>query len=136
MSTTNSEYLLLFRGSEWDHSLSPTELQDTLAKFATWFERLSAEGTIIAGQPLLDEGRVIGKAGRVIADGPYAESKEAVGGYLLIRAESLDHAVEIARQFPILEYGTFVEVRPVAVECPTMQRARQAISHELATAEA
>jgi hypothetical protein len=135
MSTTNptSEYLLLFRGNQWDRSLSPAELQKTMTTFIAWFERLSSEGTVKAGQPLLDEARIVsGKNGRTVADGPFAESKEAVGGYFLIKAASLDDAVAIAQQCPMLECGTAVEVRPIAANCPSLQRARQKLGEELA----
>lgn len=134
MSTTNTsaEYLLLFRGSDWDRSLSPAELQKTMASFLAWFERLTADGTLKAGQPLMDDARIVsGRNGRAVADGPFAESKEAVGGYFLIRAGNLDEAVAIARQCPMLEHGTAVEVRPIAADCPTLQRARQVVSEEL-----
>jgi hypothetical protein len=136
MDTTNSssEYLLLFRGSDWDRSLSPAELQRTMASFLAWFERLSADGILKAGQPLLDDARIVsGKNGRSVADGPFAESKEAVGGYFLIKAASLDDAVSIAQQCPMLEHGTVVEVRPIAADCPTLQRARKLIGEELVT---
>jgi hypothetical protein len=135
MSTLNStsEYLLLFRGSDWDRSLSPAELQTTMASFLAWFERLNANGTLKVGQPLMDEARIVsGKNGRTVADGPFAESKEAVGGYFLIQAGSLDDAVAIAQQCPMLEHGTVVEVRPIAADCPTLQRARKLIAEELA----
>lgn len=128
MSTTNttSEFLFLFRGGDWDRSLSPGELQNTLGGFMAWFDRLSAEGTLKGGQPLMDDARIVsGRNGRNIADGPYAESKEAVGGYFLIRAESLDAAVAVAQQCPILEHGAVVEVRPIAASCPTQQRAQK-----------
>ncbi len=139
MSTTNStsEYLLLFRGSGWDRSLSPAELQNAVASFLGWFERLSSDGILKAGQPLLDEARIVsGKNGRIVADGPFAESKEAVGGYFLIKAGSLDEAVAVAQQCPILEYGSVVEVRPIAADCPTLQRAQRVIREELAPADA
>jgi hypothetical protein len=136
MSTTyaTSEYLLLFRGSAWDRSLSPAELQTSVTSFLAWFERLSAEGTLKAGQPLLDEARIVsGKNGRTVADGPFAEAKEAIGGYFLVHAASLDDAVAIAQQCPILEHGAVVEVRPIAADCPTLHRARQRIEEESAT---
>src|SRR5712671_950609 len=133
MSTTNttSEYLLLFRGNQWDRSLSPAELQRTMANFLAWFERLSADGTLKAGQPLMDDARIVsGKNGRTVADGPFAESKEAVGGYFLINAESLDHAVAIAQQCPMLGLGTVVEVRPIAADCSALQRVRKVVGDE------
>ncbi|PYL48277.1 MAG: hypothetical protein DMF40_05550, partial [Verrucomicrobia bacterium] len=47
---------------------------------------------------------------------------EAVGGYLVLQAESLDDAVEIAQSMPTLRYGISVEVRPILAECPILQR--------------
>lgn len=125
MDTTNptSEYLLLFRGTGWDRSLSPAEVQSMLSGFLAWFERLSAEGTLKKGQPLTDESRIVsGKNGRTVADGPFAESKETIGGYFLITADSFDHAVAIAQECPMLNFGTVVEVRAIAGNCPTLQR--------------
>lgn len=139
MSTTTptSQYLLLFRGSDWDQSLSPAELQKTMSGFLAWFDRLSSEGTLIAGQPLLEEARIVsGKNGRDVADGPFAESKEAVGGYFLINADSFEEAVAVAQQCPILEFGTVVEVRQIAADCPTLQRARNILGEAVATADA
>lgn len=134
MDTNNStsEYLLLFRGNDWDRSLSPAEMQKTMSAFVAWFERLAADGTVKAGQPLQEDSRVVsGKNGRVVADGPFAESKEAIGGYFLVNADSFDEAVAIAQGCPMLEYGTVVEVRPIAANCPTLQRVNRALAREL-----
>jgi hypothetical protein len=126
----NAGYMLLFRGTNWDQGLSPEELQKVTGQFMAWFERLSRDGKVTSGQPLLDEGKVVsGKDGRTIADGPFAESKEAVGGYFLLPVDTLDEAVTIAQQCPALEYGLKVEVRPVAEECPQMQRASHPFAH-------
>ena len=90
-----------------------------------WFKRLTEQGKAIAGNPLEPEGRIVsGKNGRVVADGPFAESKEAIGGYFLLQAKSLDEAVAIAKECPGLAYGAVVEVRPVAEECPVGAEAR------------
>lgn len=114
-----SEYLLLFRGAGWEKSLSPEELQTLMAQWASWYEGLQKQGRIKGSNPLFPQGRIVsGAKGRVVADGPFAESKEAIGGYFLIQAGSLDEAVEIARGWPILAYGAAVEVRPVAAACP------------------
>jgi hypothetical protein len=53
-----------------------------------------------------------------VSDGPFAESKEAIGGYFLLDVATMDEAVAIARECPGLPYGIRVEVRPVAGECP------------------
>jgi hypothetical protein len=139
MDTTNStsEYLLLFRGSGWDRSLSPAELQKTMAAFVGWSERLSANGTMKAGQPLLEDARIVsGRNGRIVADGPFAESKEAIGGYFIVNADSFEDALEIAQGCPTLEYGTVVEVRPIAASCPTFQRVQRTIDEALQPAGA
>lgn len=125
-SSTQSDYLLLFRGTNWDKDLSPEQLQKVVSDWAAWFERLTQQGKAVSGRPLVNEGKVVsGKKGRVVADGPFAESKEAIGGYFHLQVSGLDEAVEIARQCPGLEYGAIVEVRPVAEQCTLRQRAME-----------
>src|SRR5436189_3073420 len=102
-------------------------------QFMAWFERLKQEGKVKGGQPLERTGKIVsGKNGRTVADGPFAESKEAIGGYFLLQVEDLAEAVQIAKQCPVLEYGSTVEVRPVAEECPTFQRVREQLAHAVA----
>jgi len=121
--TTTGEYILLFRGAHWDRELSTDELQQTMDKVMAWFEGLNERGRINGAQPLGGQGRVIsGTDGRFVVDGPFTETKEAVGGYLVLQADSLDEAVEIARSMPTLRYGISVEVRPILAECPIFQR--------------
>jgi len=117
--TKTPEYMLLFRGNDWHKALSPEEMQTIAAQWLAWFNRLSEQGKAIAGNPLEREGKIVsGKNGRVIADGPFAESKEAIGGYFLLRVGTFDEAVAIAKDCPGLPYGAKVEVRPVAERCP------------------
>jgi len=115
--------MLLFRGPHWDRELSTDELQQTMDKVMAWFEGLNECGRIKGAQPLGGQGRVIsGTDGRFVVDGPFTETKEAVGGYLVLQADSLDEAVEIARSMPTLRYGISVEVRPILAECPIFRR--------------
>ena len=117
--TTKSEYMLIFRGNDWHKGLSPEEMQKVVDQWKGWFDRLTEQGKAIAGNPLEREGKIVsGKNGRVVADGPFAESKEAIGGYFLLQVNSLEEAVAIAKECPGLPYGVKVEVRPVAEECP------------------
>lgn len=120
---TVSEYLLLFRGTEWDQGLSPDETQRVMTQWIAWYEGLEQQGKLKGGQPLVSEGKIVsGKRGQTVADGPFAESKEAIGGYFLLQVDDMAEAVEIARQCPALDYGLTVEVRPVAEQCSLMQR--------------
>jgi hypothetical protein len=136
-STTKSDYLLLFRGNIWDRGLSPEQLQKVVSDWFAWFERLKDEGKCAGGHPLEKEGKIVsGKQGRTVADGPFAESKEAVGGYFYLQVADIDEAIEIARQCPGLEYGAVVEVRPVAEICAVKQRAEEISAGQLAQATA
>ena len=116
--------MLLFRGTQWDKDLSPEEIQKMVTEWYAWFERLTQEGKCKAGHPLEREGKIVsGRTGRTVADGPFAESKEAIGGYFLLQVDDLDEALEIAKQCPGLAYGIDVEVRPVAEQCSARARA-------------
>jgi len=113
-----SGYMLLFRGTHWFKGLSPEEIQQIVDQMHAWLDRLTAEGKAKTGQPLMFEGKIVSqKNGRVVSDGPFAESKEAIAGYFLLNVKSLDEAVVIAKDYPGLKYGATVEVRPVAPEC-------------------
>lgn len=129
MNDTNAKqngYLLLIRGPEWYNGLPADELQQAMDRIKAWFEQLNERGIVKGAQPLVRQGKIVsGRQGRVVADGPFAESKEAIGGYLLLAVDTIEEAVAIARSFPPLDYGTQVEVRPVAEECPMVTLARQ-----------
>jgi hypothetical protein len=128
-SGATSEYMLLFRGTDWHRNLSPEQMQTVMTQWKAWFDRLTNQGKLKAGQPLMNEGTIVsGKKGRI--DGPFAESKEAIGGYFLLQVSSFEDALAIARECPGLEHGVKVEVRPVASECPASQAARQANDQE------
>ena len=126
MSTPSqkSDYMLLFRGTNWDKELSPEQLQKVVCDWAAWFERLTQQGKALSGHPLTNEGKIVsGKKGRTVADGPFAESKEAIGGYFYLQVVDENEALEIARQCPGLQYGAIVELRPVAEMCSVHERA-------------
>jgi hypothetical protein len=108
------DYLLLFRGNEWENRLSPEAQRKVVTDWYAWFQNLAQDGKCLGGLPLLNTGKLIsGKQGRTVSDGPFAESKESVGGYFHLRVASEREAVEIAQQCPGLEYGCVVELRPV-----------------------
>jgi hypothetical protein len=124
-------YMLLYRSDEWYNKLSHEELQNLINQNKAWFERLSLQGKVKPGRALERTGvTVSGKNGRFVTDGPFAESKEAVGGYLVLDVESIDEAVAIAQSSPGLAYGGSIEVRPLAEECPLDVRARELAREE------
>lgn len=136
MSTENkNEYILLFRGTDWSQKLSPEEMQKVSGQWMDWFKGLMQEGKVLGGRPLDKTGKVVsGKNGRTISDGPFAESKEAIGGYFLLRVDTMEEAVAIAQQCPGLPHGARVEVRPMMEQCP--MSGKEVPEMELASAHA
>jgi hypothetical protein len=92
---------------------SPQQMQEQMQKWGAWIQQLSKTGNFKAGEPLEAEGKVIKGSKKVVTDGPYAEAKDLVGGYLLISAKNLDEAVELSRGCPIFDSDGSVEVRPI-----------------------
>ena len=118
--TDQHEYTLLFRGN-WDTGLSPEKTQEILDQCRAWYGNLLESGKIVGGQALTNE--VVTLSGSTVTtDGPFAESKEVVGGYCIVRAGSFEEATEIARLNPCLEYGTSIEVRAHTSMCPVQER--------------
>jgi hypothetical protein len=134
----SSAYLLIFRDKTPDvyRQLSPDQRQELLDQWNAWYDGLAVQGKVQHGHPLQSTGRVVsGARGERVVDGPYLESKEAVGGYFMLTVDSLDEATEIAQRCPSLAYGITVEVRPVADACEGLGvRGRSAAAREVATA--
>ncbi len=116
--------MLLFRGTELRKSLSPEEMQKVSEDWMAWFKRLTEQGKAVAGNPLEREGKIVSGKERVVSDGPFAESKEAIGGYFLLDVATMNEALAIAKECPGLPYGIRVEVRPVLGECPIATEVR------------
>ena len=107
-----SEFTYLFRGR--DTSASPEQMQKTMEKWVEWFKELGANGHLKdPGHPLQPIGKVVKGKQKMVNDGPYAEAKDVVGGYIIVEAKDLDHAAELSKGCPILEAGGSVEVRPL-----------------------
>ncbi|MBW8816158.1 MAG: hypothetical protein JF588_22300 [Caulobacterales bacterium] len=112
-----SEFAFLFRGRELLGSAE--QQQKTLEKWGVWMADLSRRGLITdPGLPLQDEAKRVAGPARVIHDGPFAEIKDLVNGFIVVTADDIDAACEIAKGCPIFEHGGGVEVRPVASMTP------------------
>ena len=121
----NSQYMLLFRGPDWDTGRTREETQRIMDKVGAWFDGLQQRGLVQGGAPLAREGKSVAGRNRTVSDGPFAESKEVIGGYLLLAVDDIDTATAIARECPTLDYGISIEVRPVLSECPISKRLRE-----------
>lgn len=107
--------------------MSPQQLQQVMTDFYAWVEGLVQKGVHRSAQPLMEEGKLVsGQRGKVVTDGVFAESKEAIAGYFLLETNSMAEAVALAQQCPILEHGAQIEVRPVADLCRPMAEVKSA----------
>ena len=107
------EFLLVFRRdfTTQELQLSPEKMQAMMKPWQDWMGSLAAQNKLAsAGNRLNKEGRVV-KPGNVVTNGPYVEIKEAIGGYIIIRATDFDEAAELSKGCPVLQIGGNVEVR-------------------------
>lgn len=108
-----NDFLLVFRRDYKTKEVqpSPEELQAHLSRWREWFDDLKARDVLARPlQPWEGAGKVV-KHDKSVTDGPYAEIKESIGGFIVIRAASYEEAVKIAGEAPILELGGTVEIR-------------------------
>jgi hypothetical protein len=117
MSQKNNppSYMFVFRSPAGQPDPSPAEMQQYFQKWMTWIHAMKAKGQYLGGEPLEDTPAKVlrGPRGSKVSDGPFAEAKEVVGGFMLIAAKDFTEATEIARDCPGLAVGGTVEIRQV-----------------------
>ena len=109
------EFVLFFRMDiiTKDAQPSPEQLQAYMKQYHDWVGGIAAQNKFVGGKGLSTEGRVL-KPHKVITDGPFAEIKESIAGYIIIRAKDFDEAVSLSKGCPMLNgEGNSVEVRKI-----------------------
>ena len=109
-----TKFLFIYRPKQDTYgTMTPDEMQQHMQKWHTWMAEGFKNGWLIdGGDGLKKEGRVVnGK--KVVTDGPFVESKEIIGGFSMVQAETIDAAAELAKGCPCLLRGGSVEVRPL-----------------------
>ena len=106
------KYMFLFKGGNAS-TLSPEAQQGQMQKWLTWVEKLQKENRYVSGEPLLPGGKVISGVKKTVTDGPFAESKELIGGFFIVNAKDLNEATAMAKDAPDFDLGGSVEVRQV-----------------------
>ena len=108
--------LLIFADPEQGPPQGTPEAQEHLQKWFTYTESLREAGALVSGEALQPPSTAttvaVRNGERVVSDGPFADTKEWLGGYYLIDAPDLDAALDHAARMPNIDYGT-IEVRPV-----------------------
>ena len=91
---------------------SPAQMQEMYAAFSAWKEKFKANIVDMGGQ-LKPGGKIVTTSG--VTDGPFVETKEIIGGYMVVAADSYDHAVEVATGCPgVMRPGKSLEIREIA----------------------
>lgn len=107
------EFLLLFHMDQTMASPTPEQLEVYMKQYHDWVGGIAAQNKFSGGTGLSTEGRVL-KPNHVITDGPYAEIKETLAGFIVIKAKDFDEAVSLAKDCPMLNgEGNSVEVRKI-----------------------
>ena len=107
------EFMMIFRHTPMaDFQLSPEQLQAEIKKWQDWIGGIAAQGKFVSTNQLGSEAKTL-MANATVTDGPYAEVKEIVGGYVIVKTNGIDEALELAKGCPILSIGGHVEVRDI-----------------------
>lgn len=110
------KFMLIFRNNPAAfEAAAPEQMQANLQRWMTWLNDLAESGKLAGGQQLTPNAKVVTNK-QVVTDGPFTEAKEIVGGFVIINAENIDAALEIAKTCPNLEFEGSVEVRQVLVQ--------------------
>lgn len=112
----DSYMLLLHEDPSQYAAMSPTEMQALLGRYRAWSQKMAEQGRLVGGHKLADEGgkRVrAGANGPLATDGPFAESKDVVGGYFIIQAGSYDEAIKLVADCPHLRGGNVIQLRRI-----------------------
>ena len=110
-----AKFMFVYRDAASDQAeVSPEEMQKVFQEWMTWIKGAMEAGWMVEPGDALKEGGKVVRGKMVVTDGPFAESKEFVGGYSIVEAEDIDAATTLTEGCPSLSVGGCVEVRELA----------------------
>ena len=109
------EFILIFRHADGHKVASPEQIQVWMKQTRDWMGGIAAQNKLVGGNGLpFEESKVVWPK-NIVTNGPFGEIKETIGGYIIVKANSVDEAVEFAKGCPVLQgEGNSVEVRRIA----------------------
>jgi hypothetical protein len=109
------EFVLIMRHEDGSKIASPEQMQIWMQQTMDWIGSIAAQNKFVSGTGLpFDNARVV-KSNKLVTNGPFGEIKETIGGFITVKADSIEEAVEFAKGCPVLQgEGNSVEVRKVA----------------------
>lgn len=109
------EFMLIFRHEDGKKVASPEQLQIWMNQAMDWIGTIAAQNKFSGGNGLPFEDSRVVHSNKMVTNGPFGDIKETIGGYVIVKADSVDEAVEFAKACPILQgEGNTVEVRKIA----------------------
>jgi hypothetical protein len=109
------EFMLIFRHEDGKKVASPEQIQVWMKQTMDWIGGIAAQNKYVGGNGLPFEDSKVVWHNNVVTNGPFGEIKETLGGYIIVKAASLEEAVEFAKGSPVLQgEGNSVEVRRIA----------------------
>lgn len=108
-----NEYLFIIRGGDDISDQSPEQMQEHMDAWGVWMGGLAQNGKLVGGQPLKNEAKTLTERGTKVTDRPLAEGKELVGGYIIVKADDLNEATDLANGCPGFEHDCSIEVREI-----------------------
>jgi len=109
------EFVLIMRHEDGKKVASPEQMQIWMKQTMDWIGGIAAQNKFVAGTGLPFEDARVVRPNNVVTNGPFGEIKETIGGYIIVKANSVDEAVEFAKGCPVLQgEGNSMEVRRIA----------------------
>jgi hypothetical protein len=109
------EFALIMRHQDGSKIASPEQMQEWMKQTMDWIGGIAAQNKFVSGTGLPFEDARVVKSNKVVTNGPFGEIKESLGGFIIVKADSVDEAVEFAKGCPVLQgEGNTVEVRKIA----------------------
>jgi hypothetical protein len=109
------EFILIFRHEDGQKIASPEQIQVWMKQTMDWIGTIAAQNKFSGGNGLPFADAKVVWPNNVVTDGPYGEIKETIGGYVIVKANSVEEAVQFAKGSPVLHgEGNSVEVRRIA----------------------
>lgn len=109
------QYALIMRHEDGGKIASPEQMEIWMKQTMDWIGSIAAKNKFVGGTGLPFDGARVVKHNGIVTNGPFGEIKETIGGFITVKADSIEEAVEFARGCPVLQgEGNTVEVRKIA----------------------
>ena len=109
------EFILIMRHQDGSKVASPDQMQEWMKQTMDWIGGIAAQNKFVSGTGLPFDGAKVVQSNKMVTNGPFGDIKETIGGFIIVKAESIDEAVEFAKGSPVLQgEGNTIEVRKVA----------------------